>query len=388
MQALTQCAARSSGCTMPTCSPARAASARPRSVAHPGQEPELHRRRRPRRHHRRRPAACARPAPRSTPTATWTTSSSTPPATAASTRSATCIERAAYKPGIGRFKVFMIDEAHQLTKDAFNALLKTLEEPPEYLKFVLATTDPEKMLPTVLSRCLQFNLRPMAPEVVREHLQQVLQAEGVASRRRRRCACWRARRAARCAMRCRSPTRPSPTAAASSTKPACAPCSAAVDRGHARCAGRGAGAARRRRPCWRRWTACAAWACRPPARWRRWPCCCSRWRWSRRCPARWTRSDPDLADGRAPGRRCWRPTRRSCSTASCCTAAASCSLMTDEYGALTMVLLRLLAFPPAAAARCAAAAPTRGRRRRRREPPRAPPPAAPWRRCARRRRRR
>jgi DNA polymerase III subunit gamma/tau len=74
------------------------------------------------------------------------------------------IERAAYKPSVGRFKVFMIDEAHQLTKDAFNALLKTLEEPPEYLKFVLATTDPEKMLPTVLSRCLQFNLRPMAPE--------------------------------------------------------------------------------------------------------------------------------------------------------------------------------------------------------------------------------
>jgi DNA polymerase-3 subunit gamma/tau len=89
------------------------------------------------------------------------------------------IERAAYKPGVGRFKVFMIDEAHQLTKDAFNALLKTLEEPPEYLKFVLATTDPEKMLPTVLSRCLQFNLRPMAPETVHEHLASVLQAEGV-----------------------------------------------------------------------------------------------------------------------------------------------------------------------------------------------------------------
>ena len=87
------------------------------------------------------------------------------------------IERAAYKPSIGRFKVFMIDEAHQLTKDAFNALLKTLEEPPEYLKFVLATTDPEKMLPTVLSRCLQFNLRPLSPEVVRDHLAQVLQAE-------------------------------------------------------------------------------------------------------------------------------------------------------------------------------------------------------------------
>ncbi|MDH5338732.1 MAG: DNA polymerase III subunit gamma/tau [Rubrivivax sp.] len=91
------------------------------------------------------------------------------------------IERAAYKPSVGRFKVFMIDEAHQLTKDAFNALLKTLEEPPEYLKFVLATTDPEKMLPTVLSRCLQFNLRPMAPEVLQAQLLKVLQAEGVDS---------------------------------------------------------------------------------------------------------------------------------------------------------------------------------------------------------------
>jgi DNA polymerase III subunit gamma/tau len=90
------------------------------------------------------------------------------------------IERAAYKPSVGRYKVFMIDEAHQLTKDAFNALLKTLEEPPEYLKFVLATTDPEKMLPTVLSRCLQFNLRPMAPETVAAHLETVLGAEAIA----------------------------------------------------------------------------------------------------------------------------------------------------------------------------------------------------------------
>lgn len=89
------------------------------------------------------------------------------------------IERAAYKPTVGRFKVFMIDEAHQLTKDAFNALLKTLEEPPEYLKFVLATTDPEKMLPTVLSRCLQFNLRPMAPQTVAEHVSRVLAQEAI-----------------------------------------------------------------------------------------------------------------------------------------------------------------------------------------------------------------
>jgi DNA polymerase-3 subunit gamma/tau len=89
------------------------------------------------------------------------------------------LEQAVYKPVQGRFKVFMIDEVHMLTGHAFNAMLKTLEEPPEYLKFVLATTDPQKVPVTVLSRCLQFNLRPMAPETVLEHLGQVLQAENV-----------------------------------------------------------------------------------------------------------------------------------------------------------------------------------------------------------------
>ncbi len=89
------------------------------------------------------------------------------------------LEQAVYKPVQGRFKVFMIDEVHMLTGHAFNAMLKTLEEPPEYLKFVLATTDPQKVPVTVLSRCLQFNLRPMAPETIREHLVHVLQVEGV-----------------------------------------------------------------------------------------------------------------------------------------------------------------------------------------------------------------
>ncbi len=89
------------------------------------------------------------------------------------------LEQAVYKPVQGRFKVFMIDEVHMLTGHAFNAMLKTLEEPPEYLKFVLATTDPQKVPVTVLSRCLQFNLRPMAPDTVQAHLEQVLQTEGV-----------------------------------------------------------------------------------------------------------------------------------------------------------------------------------------------------------------
>ena len=91
------------------------------------------------------------------------------------------LEQAVYKPVQGRFKVFMIDEVHMLTGPAFNAMLKTLEEPPEYLKFVLATTDPQKVPATVLSRCLQFNLRPMAPETILEHLAHVLGIENVSS---------------------------------------------------------------------------------------------------------------------------------------------------------------------------------------------------------------
>ncbi|HSV59794.1 MAG TPA: DNA polymerase III subunit gamma/tau [Variovorax sp.] len=89
------------------------------------------------------------------------------------------LEQAVYKPVQGRFKVFMIDEVHMLSNTAFNAMLKTLEEPPEYLKFVLATTDPQKVPVTVLSRCLQFNLRPMAPETILEHLTRVLVTESV-----------------------------------------------------------------------------------------------------------------------------------------------------------------------------------------------------------------
>ncbi|WP_363302770.1 DNA polymerase III subunit gamma/tau [Aquabacterium sp.] len=90
------------------------------------------------------------------------------------------LEQAVYKPVVGRFKVYMIDEVHMLSNTAFNAMLKTLEEPPDYLKFVLATTDPQKVPVTVLSRCLQFNLRPMAAQTVHEHLASVLAVEGIA----------------------------------------------------------------------------------------------------------------------------------------------------------------------------------------------------------------
>ena len=91
------------------------------------------------------------------------------------------LDQAVYKPVLGRFKVYMIDEVHMLSNHAFNAMLKTLEEPPDYLKFVLATTDPQKVPPTVLSRCLQFNLRPMALHTLESHLAEVLGHEDIAA---------------------------------------------------------------------------------------------------------------------------------------------------------------------------------------------------------------
>jgi DNA polymerase-3 subunit gamma/tau len=89
------------------------------------------------------------------------------------------LDQAVYKPVAGRFKVYMIDEVHMLSTTAFNAMLKTLEEPPEYLKFILATTDPQKVPVTVLSRCLQFNLRPMQLHTIQAQLAHVLAAENL-----------------------------------------------------------------------------------------------------------------------------------------------------------------------------------------------------------------
>ncbi len=89
------------------------------------------------------------------------------------------LENAQYAPTSGRFKVYIIDEVHMLSKSAFNAMLKTLEEPPAHVKFILATTDPQKVPVTVLSRCLQFSLRNMTPQQVAGHLAHVLQVEGV-----------------------------------------------------------------------------------------------------------------------------------------------------------------------------------------------------------------
>ncbi len=89
------------------------------------------------------------------------------------------LENVQYAPTRGRFKVYLIDEVHMLSTHSFNALLKTLEEPPPHVKFLLATTDPQKLPVTILSRCLQFNLKRMSPEMIGGHLSHVLQDEGV-----------------------------------------------------------------------------------------------------------------------------------------------------------------------------------------------------------------
>ncbi|NPE49990.1 DNA polymerase III subunit gamma/tau [Dickeya dadantii] len=91
------------------------------------------------------------------------------------------LDNVQYAPARGRFKVYLIDEVHMLSRHSFNALLKTLEEPPPHVKFLLATTDPQKLPVTILSRCLQFHLKALDAEQIRQHLQQVLEQEQLAS---------------------------------------------------------------------------------------------------------------------------------------------------------------------------------------------------------------
>ncbi len=89
------------------------------------------------------------------------------------------IEHTKYKPGSGRFKIFIIDEVHMLTPQAFNALLKTLEEPPDFVKFILATTDPLKLPATILSRTQHFRFKKISPRLVKSHLEHILNLEGI-----------------------------------------------------------------------------------------------------------------------------------------------------------------------------------------------------------------
>src|ERR1700753_1003364 len=89
------------------------------------------------------------------------------------------LDNVQYAPSRGRYKVYLIDEVHMLSNHSFNALLKTLEEPPEHVKFLLATTDPQKLPVTVLSRCLKFNLKRLLPDQIAGQMQRILEAEQI-----------------------------------------------------------------------------------------------------------------------------------------------------------------------------------------------------------------
>ena len=108
------------------------------------------------------------------------------------------LDNVQYAPTRGRYKIYLIDEVHMLSGHSFNALLKTLEEPPPHVKFLLATTDPQKLPVTVLSRCLQFNLKNLSPELIKDHLQFILEQEQIPSEDE---ALWQIGRAARGSVR-------------------------------------------------------------------------------------------------------------------------------------------------------------------------------------------
>ncbi|MDA0978264.1 MAG: DNA polymerase III subunit gamma/tau, partial [Proteobacteria bacterium] len=108
------------------------------------------------------------------------------------------LDNVQYMPTVSRFKIYLIDEVHMLSKSSFNAMLKTLEEPPEHVKFLFATTDPKKLPITVLSRCLQFNLKNLSPEQIVRHLGVVLDKESIAWEE---AALWQLGRAADGSMR-------------------------------------------------------------------------------------------------------------------------------------------------------------------------------------------
>ncbi len=95
------------------------------------------------------------------------------------------LDNVQYSPSRGQYKVYLIDEVHMFSKSSFNALLKTLEEPPAHVKFLLATTDPQKMPVTVLSRCLQFNLKRLVPDQIEGQFKLILESEGIEYQQKR-----------------------------------------------------------------------------------------------------------------------------------------------------------------------------------------------------------
>ena len=125
------------------------------------------------------------------------------------------LENVQYLPSRGRFKIYLIDEVHMLSQHSFNALLKTLEEPPPHVKFLLATTDPQRLPVTVLSRCLQFNLKRLPVSGDRGATDADTAGRSACRPSPPRCACWQPRPMAACAMPCRCLTSCWPSVAAS-----------------------------------------------------------------------------------------------------------------------------------------------------------------------------
>ena len=282
------------------------------------------------------------------------------------------LDQSVYKPVTGRFKVYMIDEVHMLSNHAFNAMLKSLEEPPDYLKFVLATTDPQKVPPTVLSRCLQFNLRPLAPQTVHEHLASVLAQERIDAASP---ALQLIARAARGSMRDALSLTDQAIAHGAGTidEAGVRQMLGAVDRGHAvrlveALAARDGAAVVAAVDQLRELGLSAAGTLEEMAALLQQMAVLQVVPEAARC----RRSRRGCAGSAVDVAR--RRTRRSCSTASSCTAAPRSRLAPDEYSGLVMVLLRLLAFPSIeadttpSAARRRLASPLRGPLRPRRDP--------------------
>lgn len=140
------------------------------------------------------------------------------------------LDNVQYAPTRGRYKIYLIDEVHMLSGHSFNALLKTLEEPPPHVKFLLATTDPQKLPVTILSRCLQFNLKNLPGGLVADYLHTVVEQEGWRPSHRPWRG-WGRRPRAACAMRSPCWIRPSPSAPARFARTRSVPCSAPLTAG-------------------------------------------------------------------------------------------------------------------------------------------------------------
>ena len=254
------------------------------------------------------------------------------------------LDQSVYKPVVGRFKVYLIDEVHMLSNHAFNAMLKTLEEPPEYLKFILATTDPQKVPATVLSRCLQFNLRPMAAATIAEHLAAILATENVAAEPG---ALKLIARAARGSMRDAQSLTDQAIAHGSGRveEAGVRQMLGAVDRSHAvRCIE--AAAARDGAALIGAVDGLRSLGLSAPGALEEMAALLQEMAVVQAVPDAVAGDDPTPRSS-SGSPRCCPPTRPSCSTAWSSPAAPSCALAPDEYSGLVMVLLRMLAFAPA-----------------------------------------